>query len=90
MRGLVLLLLVAVASARVFERCEWAHILKNAGMDGYEGNSLADYLLTDDVDTAITCAKRVVRDPNGIRAWVAWRVHCEGQDLTPYLEGCGL
>lgn len=26
-------------------------------------------LLTDDVRTAINCAKRVVRDPNGIRAW---------------------
>ncbi|XP_053727048.1 lysozyme C-like [Synchiropus splendidus] len=47
-------------------------------------------LLTDDISTAVTCAKRVVRDPNGIRAWVAWRVHCEGKDLTPYLNGCGL
>lgn len=26
-------------------------------------------LLKDDITVAITCAKRVVRDPNGISAW---------------------
>ncbi|XP_034566096.1 lysozyme C [Notolabrus celidotus] len=142
MRGLVFLLLVAVASARVFERCEWARILKRNGMDGYKGISLADWvclseweshyntqatnhntdgsadygifqinsrywcdngtptsnacnircseLLTDNVVTAINCAKRVVRDPNGIGAWVAWRNRCQGQDLSGYVRGCGV
>ncbi|XP_070780288.1 lysozyme C-like [Enoplosus armatus] len=143
MRSLVFLLLVALASAKVYERCEWARVLKRYGMDGYRGNSLAtwvclsqwesnyntrainhntdgstDYgifqinsrwwcndgrtqssnacnircseLLTDDVSVAINCAKRVVRDPNGISAWVAWRVHCQNRDLTSYLAGCGL
>ncbi|XP_074546423.1 lysozyme C-like [Halichoeres trimaculatus] len=142
MRGLVFLLLVAVASARVYDRCEWARVLKNNGMDGYWGVSLADWvclsqweshyntqatnhntdgstdygifqinsrywcydgsfarnacgiqcseLLTDNVVTAINCAKRVVRDPNGIRAWVAWKVHCQDRDLSSYLAGCGL
>ncbi|XP_049908341.1 lysozyme C [Epinephelus moara] len=144
MRGLVFLLLVALASAKVYERCEWARLLKANGMDGYHGNSLADWvclsqwesgysttvtnhnrdgstdygifqinsrwwcedghtsrsanacsiscseLLTDDVSKAINCAKRVVRDPNGIRAWVAWRLHCEGRDLSSYVAGCGV
>nr|AIZ00421.1 lysozyme [Anguilla japonica] len=143
MRALVFLLLVAVASAKVFERCELARTLKAAGMDGYRGVSLGDWvclarwessyntaatnrntdgstdygifqinsrwwcnngvtpskngcniscssLLSSDISTAITCAKRVVRDPNGIRAWVAWRAHCEGQDVSQYIAGCGV
>ncbi|XP_058473462.1 lysozyme C-like [Solea solea] len=143
MRCLVFLFLVALSGAKIFERCEWARLLKRSGMDGYRGNSLADWvclsqweshyntqttnlntdgttdygifqinsrwwcdngqgvtenacgikcseLLTDDVTVAIECAKRVVRDPNGIRAWVAWVHRCEGHDLSPYLEGCGL
>nr|XP_043868693.1 lysozyme C-like [Solea senegalensis] len=143
MRCLVFLLLVALSGAKVFERCEWARLLKRSGMDGYRGNSLADWvclsqweshyntqttnlntdgttdygifqinsrwwcdngqgvtvnacgikcseLLTDDVTVAIECAKRVVRDPNGIRAWVAWVRHCEGRDLSSYVRGCGV
>ncbi|XP_061118965.1 lysozyme C-like [Conger conger] len=143
MRFLVFLLLVAAASAREFTRCELARALKEAGMDGYYGVSLGDWvclsrwesdyntdaihhdydgstdygifqinsrwwcddgkgptsnachipcssLLSPDISTAITCAKRVVRDPNGIRAWVAWRLHCEGQDVSQYIQGCGV
>lgn len=41
MRAIVLLLLVAVASARVYDRCELARKLKAAGMDGH-GASLSD------------------------------------------------
>ncbi|XP_074473500.1 lysozyme C-like [Sebastes fasciatus] len=144
MRNLVFLLLVAVASAKVYERCELARVLKANGMDGYRGHSLADWvclsrresnyntravnnrnpdgstdygifqinsrywcnngraalsngcniqcsaLLTDDLTVAINCAKRVVRDPNGIGAWVAWRNHCQGRDLSSYVAGCGV
>ncbi|KAM7393332.1 hypothetical protein PAMA_008136 [Pampus argenteus] len=144
MRSLVFLLLVALTSAKVYQRCEWARVLKNNGMDKYHGIGLADWvcltkwessyntrvinhntdgstdygifqinsrwwcedgrtprsvnacgikcseLLTDDISAAITCAKRVVRDPNGIRAWVGWRNHCANRDLSPYLAGCGL
>ncbi|XP_071322710.1 lysozyme C-like [Trachinotus anak] len=143
MRSLVFLLFVAVANARVYSRCEWARILKSHGMDGYRGNSLANWvclskwesnyntratnnnsngstdygifqinsrwwcdngqtptsngcnircseLLTDNVSTAINCAKRVVRDPNGIRAWRAWSRHCENRDLSAYVAGCGV
>ncbi|XP_018531565.1 lysozyme C [Lates calcarifer] len=44
MRGLVFLLLVASASAKVFDRCEWARVLKSNGMDGYGGYSLANWV----------------------------------------------
>lgn len=47
-------------------------------------------LLQNDIAEAVTCAKRVVRDPQGIRAWVAWRNHCQGRDLTQYVSGCGV
>ncbi|KAM4615252.1 lysozyme C II-like [Polymixia lowei] len=144
MRSLVFFLLVAIAHAKVFDRCEWARVLKANGMDGYRGHSLANWvcltkwessyntqatnhntdgstdygifqinsrywcedyttprgrnvcgiqcseLLTNDVSIAIQCAKRVVRDPNGIGAWVAWRRHCENRDLSSYVAGCGL
>uniref|UniRef100_A0A0E9X846 lysozyme n=1 Tax=Anguilla anguilla TaxID=7936 RepID=A0A0E9X846_ANGAN len=143
MRALVFLLLVAAASAKVFSRCELARTLKAAGMDGYRGVSLANWvcltkwesdyntavtnrntdgstdygifqinsrwwcnngvtptsngcnipcsrLLSSDISAAITCAKRVVRDPNGIGAWVAWRNRCRGKDLSQYVAGCGV
>uniref|UniRef100_A0A3Q3F596 lysozyme n=1 Tax=Kryptolebias marmoratus TaxID=37003 RepID=A0A3Q3F596_KRYMA len=143
MKILVLLLLVAVADGRVFERCDWARTLKSYGMDGYRGISLANWvcltraessfnteavnlnlntdgsldygifqinsrwwcdngrtrtangcnikcseLLSDDVGVAIDCAKRIVRDPQGISAWVSWTLHCKNKDLTHYLKGC--
>uniref|UniRef100_A0AAQ4RL04 lysozyme n=1 Tax=Gasterosteus aculeatus aculeatus TaxID=481459 RepID=A0AAQ4RL04_GASAC len=47
-------------------------------------------LVSDDVRVAINCAKRVVRDPNGMRAWVGWRNHCEHRDVSSYLAGCRL
>ncbi|XP_071376788.1 lysozyme C II-like [Centroberyx affinis] len=144
MKRLVFLLLAAVASARVYDHCEWARVLKAHGMDGYYGHSLANWvclskwesdynteaihhnsdgstdygifqinsrywcedyrtpggknvcgilcseLLTGDVSIAIRCAKRVVQDPNGIGAWVAWRNHCQYQDLSSYVAGCGV
>lgn len=140
---LLLLLLLAAASAKVFQRCDWARVLQANGMDGYAGVSLADWvclskwesdyntmatnhntdgstdfgifqinsrfwcrdgqrpsanacgircseLQSDDVTVAIRCAKRVVRDPNGIGAWVAWRRHCQNQDVSSYVSGCGV
>ncbi|XP_039593338.1 lysozyme C-1-like [Polypterus senegalus] len=47
-------------------------------------------LLNSDIADDIECAKRVVRDPNGISAWVAWRNHCRGRDLSSYIAGCGV
>ncbi|XP_019496048.1 PREDICTED: lysozyme C [Hipposideros armiger] len=47
-------------------------------------------LLQDDITQAVACAKRVVSDPQGIRAWVAWKNHCQNRDLTQYTRGCGV
>ncbi|XP_062409477.1 lysozyme C-like [Sardina pilchardus] len=143
MRAVVLLLLVASAYAKVYERCELARTLQANGMDGYWGVSLANWmclaywesgyntgathhdtdgstdygifqinsrwwcsdgrsissdacgiscseLMSPNLSAAITCAKRVVRDPNGVSAWVGWRLHCEGRDLSSYVAGCGV
>ncbi len=42
MRSLVFLLLVASASAKLFERCELARVLKSNGMDRVRGTTLGD------------------------------------------------
>nr|XP_034343395.1 lysozyme C-1-like [Arvicanthis niloticus] len=47
-------------------------------------------LLQDDITQAIQCAKRVVRDPQGVRAWVAWQKHCQKRDLSQYIRDCGV
>ncbi|KFO24754.1 lysozyme C [Fukomys damarensis] len=47
-------------------------------------------LLQDDITQAVTCAKRVVTDPQGIRAWEGWRNHCQHRDLTQYVRDCGV
>lgn len=40
--ALGLLLLSVIVQAKVYDRCEFARILKRSGMDGYWGISLAD------------------------------------------------
>ncbi|KAJ8272496.1 hypothetical protein GJAV_G00089820 [Gymnothorax javanicus] len=47
-------------------------------------------LLKDDISDAIACAKRAVRRSRDIGAWVAWREHCKGQDVSQYTQGCGV
>ncbi|XP_003476138.1 lysozyme C [Cavia porcellus] len=47
-------------------------------------------LLEDNIAQAVACAKRVVRDPQGIRAWMGWRNHCENRDVSQYVSGCGV
>ncbi|XP_073413288.1 lysozyme C-1-like [Dendrobates tinctorius] len=45
-------------------------------------------LLNDNIYDDIECAKRVVRDPNGISAWVAWKNHCKDKNLSRFSAGC--
>ncbi|XP_013889431.1 lysozyme C [Austrofundulus limnaeus] len=40
----VLLFLVVGAKGTVYKRCQWARILKDHGMDGYHGISLANWV----------------------------------------------
>ncbi|KAL7847107.1 hypothetical protein SRHO_G00220870 [Serrasalmus rhombeus] len=46
-------------------------------------------LLTDDISTAIQCAKIIVSQ-QGISAWVGWRNTCENKDVSQYIAGCGV
>ncbi|XP_060616845.2 lysozyme C II-like [Anolis sagrei] len=48
-------------------------------------------LLTNNLAADAACAKVVVSNSwNGMGAWVAWRLYCQGQDLSSYVEGCGV
>ncbi|XP_053097514.1 lysozyme C-like [Pangasianodon hypophthalmus] len=44
MKALVFLLLLAVVTAKRYERCELARAMKANGMDGYQGISLANWV----------------------------------------------
>ncbi|XP_026504783.1 lysozyme C-like [Terrapene carolina triunguis] len=47
-------------------------------------------LLTTDITASVNCAKRVVRDPNGMGAWVAWKKYCKGKDVSKWIRDCKL
>ncbi|XP_023572045.1 lysozyme C-like [Octodon degus] len=67
-----LVLLSGTIQGKAFQRCELAKALKTSEMDGYCGISvkyLEVDLLQDDIIEAVVCAKVVVWDPQGIRAW---------------------
>ncbi|XP_070592196.1 lysozyme C, milk isozyme-like [Erythrolamprus reginae] len=44
----------------------------------------------DDITDDIVCAKRIVKDPNKMNAWVAWRNKCKGTNLSKWTSGCRL
>ncbi|XP_036154900.1 lysozyme C, milk isozyme-like [Myotis myotis] len=53
-------------------------------------NIMCSKFLDDNISDDINCIKRVVRDPNGMSAWVAWVNHCKNRNLSQYLAGCQL
>ncbi|KAM9674056.1 LOW QUALITY PROTEIN: lysozyme C, milk isozyme-like [Trichechus inunguis] len=72
----------------IFQRNKWwckdnRHSSENAC------NVMCNKFMNDDIDDDIHCAKTVVKDPNGMSAWVAW-VHCKDLDLSKYLASCKL
>ncbi|XP_053880592.1 sperm acrosome membrane-associated protein 3-like [Malaclemys terrapin pileata] len=128
---------------KIFRRCELAQVLHQAGMDGFRGYSLADWLcmafhesrfntdmvdheadgstdngifqinsrqwcddyrsstqnlchmhcsdlLTSNINDDIVCAMQIVQQPRGMGAWLAWRKHCEGHELSQWVEGCNV
>ncbi|XP_059822219.1 lysozyme C-like [Hypanus sabinus] len=46
-------------------------------------------LLDDDITDDVQCAKRVVSDPQGMRAWYGWKNGCQ-RDLSNFLSECSL
>uniref|UniRef100_A0A670KAF6 Glycosyl hydrolases family 22 (GH22) domain-containing protein n=2 Tax=Podarcis muralis TaxID=64176 RepID=A0A670KAF6_PODMU len=137
-------LLLAGNEAKRFDKCELAKRMKQEGLDGYHGISLADWVCTafhesrfdtsavgppdsdgnrdygifqissrwwcdnghrptanvcetscnaflnDDITDDIKCAKRIVLDHQGMGAWVAWKEHCKGKDLSEWTKDCNL
>ncbi|XP_070597199.1 lysozyme C-1-like [Erythrolamprus reginae] len=62
----------------------------NQGPTANGCNKSCSDFTNDDITNDIACAKRIVRDPQGMGAWVAWRNHCKGRDLSQWTRGCRL
>ncbi|KFO25668.1 lysozyme-like protein 1 [Fukomys damarensis] len=45
-------------------------------------------LLTDDLTDAIICAKKIVKETQGMNYWQSWKKRCEGRDLSEWGKGC--
>ncbi|XP_074873987.1 lysozyme C, milk isozyme-like [Carettochelys insculpta] len=46
--------------------------------------------LTADLTDDINCVKKVVKDWEGMGAWMPWRDHCRGRDLSHWVASCNL
>ncbi|KAM9113400.1 lysozyme C-like [Pangshura tecta] len=44
--------------------------------------------LDDNITDDIKCAKLIAQRARGLTPWVAWKKHCRGKDLRPYVRGC--
>uniref|UniRef100_A0A8C6X4T1 Glycosyl hydrolases family 22 (GH22) domain-containing protein n=1 Tax=Naja naja TaxID=35670 RepID=A0A8C6X4T1_NAJNA len=62
----------------------------NQGPTANGCNKPCSAFTNDDIKDDIECAKRIVRDPQKMGAWVAWRNHCKGRDLSQWTRGCRL
>ncbi|XP_075463617.1 lysozyme C-1-like [Ascaphus truei] len=65
----------------------WCNDGKTAGSANACQKSCSSFL-NDDILDDIECAKKVVSDPKGMSAWVAWGQYCKGKDLSKYTKGC--
>ncbi|KAM6214863.1 lysozyme-like protein 2 [Rhynchocyon petersi] len=45
-------------------------------------------LITDDLTDAILCAKKIVKEINGMNYWQGWKEHCENKDLREWTKEC--
>ncbi|KAM6281334.1 LOW QUALITY PROTEIN: lysozyme-like protein 2 [Porphyrio hochstetteri] len=46
-------------------------------------------LLSSNITDDIICARRIVRNPEGMNA-EGWAMHCKGRDLSEWVEACDL
>ncbi|XP_040013765.1 lysozyme C-like [Xiphias gladius] len=92
MRSLVFLLLVALASAKVYERCEWARELKNHGMDGYYGYSLANWVCLTNWESHYN-TQAVNHNTDGSTDYGIFQINSRwwcSDGRTPTSNGCGI
>ncbi|XP_006215990.1 lysozyme-like protein 1 [Vicugna pacos] len=47
-------------------------------------------LITDDLTDAIVCAKKIVKETEGMNYWQGWKKNCEGRDLSEWKRGCNV
>ncbi|XP_055112975.2 sperm acrosome membrane-associated protein 3 isoform X2 [Symphalangus syndactylus] len=45
-------------------------------------------LLNPDLKDTVICAMKITQEPQGLGYWEAWRHHCQGKDLTEWVDGC--
>ncbi|KFZ63289.1 Lysozyme-like 1, partial [Podiceps cristatus] len=47
-----------------------------------------NHLLSSNITDDVICAKRNVRNTQGMDAWEGWAMRCKGRDLSEWVEGC--
>ncbi|XP_076791343.1 sperm acrosome membrane-associated protein 3 isoform X3 [Arvicanthis niloticus] len=45
-------------------------------------------LLKNDLKDSVMCVMKIVQEPLGLGYWEAWRHHCQGRDLSDWVDGC--
>ncbi|XP_037848547.1 sperm acrosome membrane-associated protein 3 isoform X2 [Chlorocebus sabaeus] len=45
-------------------------------------------LLNPNLKDTVICAMKITQEPQGLGYWEAWRHHCQGKDLTDWVDGC--
>nr|XP_008535299.1 PREDICTED: sperm acrosome membrane-associated protein 3 [Equus przewalskii] len=104
--GIVLLAFASLLScllpsgqAKIYSRCELTRTLRNFGLEGYRGYSLADWVC---LAYYTSTGKGVGWASDGALDQIAgeleqitlyfhgeaWRHHCQGKDLRDWVDGC--
>ncbi|XP_047563880.1 sperm acrosome membrane-associated protein 3 isoform X2 [Lutra lutra] len=47
-------------------------------------------LLNPNLKNTVICAMKITQQPQGLASWEAWRRHCQGKDLSDWVDGCDL
>ncbi|XP_036914080.1 sperm acrosome membrane-associated protein 3-like [Sturnira hondurensis] len=45
-------------------------------------------LLNSNLKDSVVCAMKISQETQGLSSWEAWRRHCQGQDLSDWVDGC--
>ncbi|XP_008846386.1 sperm acrosome membrane-associated protein 3 [Nannospalax galili] len=45
-------------------------------------------LLNENLKDSVVCIMKIAQEPQGLGLWEAWRHHCQGKDLTDWVDGC--
>ncbi|XP_055983676.1 sperm acrosome membrane-associated protein 3 isoform X1 [Sorex fumeus] len=45
-------------------------------------------LLNPNLKDSVICAMKIVQQASGLGSWETWRHHCQGKDLSDWVDGC--